>query len=191
MRVISGQQGGLRLKPVPGKQTRPTTDKVKESIFNMIGPYFDGGQVLDLFAGSGALGIEALSRGMDRCIFIEAQHPAIQTIRQNLSHTKLSERASVFKNDSLRGLQVLIGKGETFQLLLIDPPYAKAELYIKEALAKIDESSVLEEGGLIVCETASSSELASFSSLQIIRTEQYGETKITIYERVSGHETSC
>lgn len=97
MRVISGQQGGLRLKPVPGKQTRPTTDKVKESIFNMIGPYFDGGQVLDLFAGSGALGIEALSRGMDRCIFIEAQHPAIQTIRQNLSHTKLSERASVLK----------------------------------------------------------------------------------------------
>ncbi|MBG9784212.1 16S rRNA (guanine(966)-N(2))-methyltransferase RsmD [Shouchella lehensis] len=191
MRVISGQQGGLRLKPVPGKQTRPTTDKVKESIFNMIGPYFDGGQALDLFAGSGALGIEALSRGMDRCVFIEAQHPAIQTIRQNLSHTNLNERASVFKNDSLRGLQALISKGETFQLLLIDPPYAKAELYIKEALAKIDASGVLEEGGLIVCETASSSELASFPTLQIIRTEQYGETKITIYERVNDYEASC
>ncbi|UTR04871.1 16S rRNA (guanine(966)-N(2))-methyltransferase RsmD [Alkalihalobacillus sp. LMS6] len=190
MRVISGEQGGLKLKPVPGKQTRPTTDKVKESIFNMIGPYFEGGQVLDLFAGSGALGIEALSRGMDKGFFIEAQHQAVQTIQTNLTHTKLSDKATVYKNDSLRGLKAVISRGETFQLIVIDPPYAKAELYIKDALEKINGSEVLERGGLIVCETAASSELPHFEHLSIIRSERYGETKITIYERVNVVEES-
>ena len=84
MRVVSGSCKGKHLKAVPGNTTRPTTDKVKEAIFNMIGPYFDGGIGLDLFAGSGGLGIEALSRGLDKVIFVDRDGKAIQTIRENI-----------------------------------------------------------------------------------------------------------
>lgn len=88
MRVISGNYRGRRLIPVPGNQTRPTADKVKESMFNMLGPYFDGGQALDLYAGTGALGIEAVSRGMDHATLVDKQYAAIKTIKQNVELTK-------------------------------------------------------------------------------------------------------
>ena len=97
MRVVAGTAKGLPLKAVPGTSTRPTTDKVKESIFNMIGPFFDGGTAVDLFAGSGGLGIEALSRGIDRVIFTDKDRKSIETIRANLEKTKLQEQAEVYK----------------------------------------------------------------------------------------------
>ena len=95
MRVISGSKKGLPLKAVPGTNTRPTTDKVKESIFNMIGPYFDGGIAVDLFAGSGDLGIESLSRGIDLCIFIEKDQKAIQTINENLKKCRFEDQRNI------------------------------------------------------------------------------------------------
>lgn len=93
MRVIAGERKGHALKAVPGNNTRPTTDKVKESLFSIIGPFFDGDMVLDLFAGSGGLGIEALSRGAERAVFIDQAALAIKTIRQNLEGCHFTERA--------------------------------------------------------------------------------------------------
>ena len=99
MRVISGSQKGRILKAVPGKTTRPTTDKVKEAIFNMIGPYFNGGYGLDLFAGSGGLGIEGLSRGLDKVIFIDFDYKAIRTIKENVNICRFESMAEIYKND--------------------------------------------------------------------------------------------
>lgn len=102
MRVISGTAKGRPLKAVPGTGTRPTTDKVKEAVFSMIGPYFDGGVVLDLFAGSGGLGIESLSRGSDKAVFIDLEPKSIEMIRANLKATGLDSKAEVFRNEAGR-----------------------------------------------------------------------------------------
>ena len=107
MRVISGEKKGIGLKAVPGKNTRSTTDKVKESIFNMLGQYFESGIVLDLFAGSGGLGIEALSRGMQRGIFIDRDAQAIAAIQENLKRTDLIPYAEVFRRDYMQELRSL------------------------------------------------------------------------------------
>ena len=95
MRVVAGEYGGRRLKAVPGMKTRPTTDKVKEAMFNIIGPYLEGGQVLDLFAGSGGLSIEAVSRGADHATLVDRQYQAIKTIHENLSVTKEEDKFTV------------------------------------------------------------------------------------------------
>ncbi|EAG4889887.1 16S rRNA (guanine(966)-N(2))-methyltransferase RsmD, partial [Listeria monocytogenes] len=107
MRVIAGERKGHALKAVPGNNTRPTTDKVKESLFSIIGPFFDGDMVLDLFAGSGGLGIEALSRGAERAVFIDQAALAIKTIRQNIEGCHFTERAEVYRNDAERALKLL------------------------------------------------------------------------------------
>ncbi len=100
MRVISGEYGGRRLRAVPGMKTRPTTDKVKEAIFNIIGPYFNGGTSLDLFAGSGGLSIEGVSRGIDHAVLIDRQGAAIKTIHQNIEVTKEPDKFTVYKRDA-------------------------------------------------------------------------------------------
>lgn len=115
MRVISGTRKGRTLKAVPGQSTRPTTDKVKESIFNMIGPYFDGGWALDLFAGSGGLGIEALSRGFDHCIFVDRDIKAIQTIKGNLNQLSLMDQSEVFRNEAKRALAAVVKRRNPFK----------------------------------------------------------------------------
>jgi len=113
MRVISGERKGTRLKAVPGSATRPTTDKVKESLFNIIGPYFAGGDALDLYAGSGGLGIEALSRGCDHAVFVDKQTKAIQTIQENLRVTRYEANATVYRQDARQALDELITSGRS------------------------------------------------------------------------------
>src|SRR5690606_32139538 len=115
------------LKAVPGKNTRPTTDKVKEALFSMIGPYFSGGYALDLFAGTGALGIEALSRGIDKAIFIDADKGSTQVIRDNLQATGLVDRAEVFRNDAEKALKALARRRLRLHLVFLDPPYRYGE----------------------------------------------------------------
>ena len=130
MRVVSGKCKGHPLKAVPGNTTRPTTDKVKESIFNMIYPYFDGGIALDLFGGSGGLGIEALSRGIDKAIFVDRDSKAIKVIHQNLESCRVQEQAEVYRNDAERAVKALIKREMSFDLILIDPPYKEQKLYL-------------------------------------------------------------
>ncbi len=121
MRVVSGSAKGRPLKAVPGTGTRPTTDKVKEALFSMIGPYFEGGTALDLFAGSGGLGIEALSRGMDKAVFVDLEPKSIEVIRMNLTATKLENQAAIYRNDAGRALKALAKRSTTFDLVFLDP----------------------------------------------------------------------
>ncbi|MDG0812382.1 16S rRNA (guanine(966)-N(2))-methyltransferase RsmD [Cohnella rhizosphaerae] len=125
MRVISGEARGRPLKAVPGQTTRPTTDKVKEALFSMIGPYFDGERVLDLFAGTGGLGIEALSRGAGRAVFVDANMRSIDVVRANLAATRLADKAEVYRQDAGKAIRLLEQRGcEPFDLVFLDPPYA-------------------------------------------------------------------
>ncbi|MCT8139045.1 16S rRNA (guanine(966)-N(2))-methyltransferase RsmD [Anaerobacillus sp. CMMVII] len=181
MRVISGTCKGRPLKAVPGQTTRPTTDKVKESIFNIIGPYFIGGQALDLYAGSGGLGIEAISRGMERVVFVDQNPKAIEIVQLNLKACRFEAQAEVYRNDSRRALKAIVKRELTFDCIFLDPPYAKQQL--EEEIAFISRNQLLSEQGVIVAEHDASLTLAE--TIELItceRREQYGDTAVSIYK---------
>lgn len=181
MRVVSGKCKGHPLKAVPGNTTRPTTDKVKESIFNMIGPYFDGGIALDLFGGSGGLGIEAISRGIDKAIFVDRDNKAIKTIHQNLESCRIQEQAEVYRNDAERAIKALIKREMSFDLILIDPPYKDQK--IVSLISVMDQHGLLHNAGLIMAERGNDVVLPeSIGRLVKVRAEKYGITAISIYK---------
>lgn len=186
MRIITGEYGGRKLKAVPGNNTRPTTDKVKESIFNIIGPYFDGGNCLDLFAGSGGLSIEAISRGMDKAVLIDRDPLALKTIKENIAVTKEPEKFEVYRNDANRSLDLLKGK-KKFDLLFLDPPYAKQE--IEKQIEKIIASDLLNNKAIIICELDKHTHLKETIGAAIsFRKELYGSTQIVMYEYIDDQE---
>ncbi|MEH6905091.1 MULTISPECIES: 16S rRNA (guanine(966)-N(2))-methyltransferase RsmD [Neobacillus] len=180
MRVVSGVCKGRPLKAVPGNTTRPTTDKVKEALFNMIGPYFDGGIGLDLFAGSGGLGLEALSRGLDKVIFIDRESKAIQVIHENIKACKFEDQTEVYRNDADRALKALIKRDICFDYIFLDPPYKKQQLV--SLMEKMDKQDVVKKDGIIVCEHSFDVELPkSAGRLTQIKHEKYGMIAVTIY----------
>ncbi|WP_214739946.1 MULTISPECIES: 16S rRNA (guanine(966)-N(2))-methyltransferase RsmD [unclassified Exiguobacterium] len=185
MRVISGERKGTRLKAVPGSATRPTTDKVKESLFNIIGPYFSGGKALDLYAGSGGLGIEALSRGCDEAIFVDRQPKAVQTIQENLRATHYEAKGKVYRQDAKAVLEQLAGQEEAFKLIFMDPPY-HAEEHVM-FLQRIDEANLLLDIGVIVCEHGSGVTLPDrVGRLERIKEQRYSDViTISFYEYAS------
>jgi 16S rRNA (guanine966-N2)-methyltransferase len=181
MRVVSGSRKGRPLQAVPGKGTRPTVDKVKESVFNMIGPFFEGGVALDLYAGTGGLGIEALSRGIDKVIFVDANRKAIDVIHKNLADTHFSEQAEVYKNDSSRALKALIKREIPFNLVFLDPPYKEQK--IESEIAILFDHHLLAPGAFIVAET--DAEVILRESIGLVhktKEVEYGNTRITIYQ---------
>lgn len=183
MRVVSGELKGRLLKAVPGTSTRPTTDKVKESLFNMIGPYFIGGTGLDLFAGSGGLGIEALSRGLEKVIFVDSDGKAIQIVNENLRSCGLEEKAEVYRNDAVRALKAIKKRELTFDYIFLDPPYKKQQLV--KLLEMINQEKLIHENSLVVCEHASEIQLPErIGELQQTRKEKYGIIGITLYKLV-------
>jgi 16S rRNA (guanine966-N2)-methyltransferase len=181
MRVIAGLHKGRQLKAVPGKSTRPTTDKVKEAVFQMIGPFFQGGSCLDLFAGSGSLGIEALSRGMEQCVFVDKHPKAIQTIRENITTLKLESQIEVYRTDALRALSAAGKRELSFHLIFLDPPYGKHSYH--ELLEAIERENLLAADGIIYCEHDSSEHLPnSVGRFSIKKQADYGGTiGVTIY----------
>lgn len=189
MRVISGTARGRTLKAVPGTTTRPTTDKVKEAIFSMIGPYFDGGVVLDLFAGTGGLGIEALSRGMDKAIFIDADRKAIDTIQANLQTVKLSEQAEVYRNDSIRALKKLATRPLKLDLVFLDPPYVMRNM--DEVVDELQQVNLVDDTTVIVIEhDASVTYPQHIGQFTCTRRAEYGDTAISIYRYATSQEES-
>ncbi|WP_054956437.1 16S rRNA (guanine(966)-N(2))-methyltransferase RsmD [Paenibacillus dakarensis] len=181
MRVVAGSAKGRPLKSVPGMGTRPTTDKVKEAIFSMIGPYFDGGAVLDLFAGTGGLGIEALSRGMKRAVFIDMEPKSIDTIKANLKSTGFEADAEIYRNDAGRAIKALEKRKAIFDLVFLDPPYRmkNGDALMMEMAAR----GLLGADALIVLEYESSySYPEEVSGFRHLRTAKYGETAVSIYE---------
>jgi 16S rRNA (guanine966-N2)-methyltransferase len=185
MRVVSGKYKGKALKAVPGNSTRPTTDKVKESLFNIIGPYFDGGQGLDLFAGSGGLGIEALSRGLDRMIFVDRDMKAVETIRDNIHSCRLEDQVEVYRNDAERAVKAVMKRQLVFDYIFLDPPYKKQQL--EKLLNMISENGLLHQSGIIICEHAVQVELPTvIGELTRSRYEKYGIIAISIYKYNKG-----
>lgn len=182
MRVIAGKFKGRRLEAVPGKKTRPTSDKIKEAVFQMMGPFFEGGTCLDLFAGSGSLGIEAISRGIDYAVFIDRQGTAIQTIHKNIATVKIEDKAEVSRMDAFRALRVTAKNNACFDLILIDPPYEQID-YTK-LIQEIIKQGLVKEGGLIYCEHSPDEKLPEEDHLEIIKQVNYGHTTgITIYRK--------
>ncbi|MGB3160461.1 16S rRNA (guanine(966)-N(2))-methyltransferase RsmD [Carnobacterium sp.] len=181
MRVISGNYGGRKLKSVPGEGTRPTSDKVKESIFNIIGPYFDGGNCLDLFAGSGGLSIEAISRGMDHAVLVDRDISAIKIIKENIEMTKEKNKFDVYRSDANRSIEMLAAKNSQFDVLFIDPPYFEQE--IVKQLEKIMSLNLLADKAIIICEVGRKVDLPNEISLaKQFRSTVYGASKIVLYE---------
>ena len=179
MRVISGTARGRRLKELQGMDTRPTTDKVKESLFNIIQFEIEGRKVLDLFGGTGQLGIEALSRGADRCTFVDQRREAVALIRENLKTCGFSEQSHVLQGDAL---SFLASCREKFDVILLDPPY-HTDLLEKciEAIVKFD---ILGEHGIMVCESAADREVPPLAPpYEQGREYRYGKIKLTIYRR--------
>ncbi|WP_242362453.1 16S rRNA (guanine(966)-N(2))-methyltransferase RsmD [Limosilactobacillus antri] len=181
MRIVAGKFGGRRLSAVPGMATRPTTDKVKEALFNIIGPYFDGGTSLDLFAGSGGLSIEAVSRGMANAVLIDRQYQAVKTIKKNIAVTKHPEQFTVYKMDAHKALGMLTKKGCRFQLIFLDPPYAKQQ--IVKNMTAMAERGLLAEGAIVVAETDQAAQLptSDWEQFSFIKQQTYGITVLTIY----------
>lgn len=180
MRVVAGEYGGRRLKAVPGMKTRPTTDKVKEAMFNIIGPYLEGGQVLDLFAGSGGLSIEAVSRGADHATLVDRQYQAIKTIHENLSVTKEEDKFTVLKGDAYKMLNKLAKQEQGFDYVFLDPPYKKQQ--ILELMEQLKQLGLLNADALIICETDQVADLPEeLADFELIKKADYGITELTFY----------
>lgn len=151
MRVIAGSARSIKLQTIEGIDTRPTTDRTKETLFNVIGSNLYGITFLDLFSGSGAIGIEALSRGAKKTYFVEENKKAVECIKKNLCHTKLEENAVILQQDVLVTLDSLLRNPAEFDIIFMDPPYGK-ELE-KEVLLKLNETKELDEDIMIVVES--------------------------------------
>lgn len=179
MKIVSGSYGGRPLKTLEGKTTRPTSDKVRGAMFNMIGPYFEGGRVLDLYAGSGGLSIEAISRGMEAAVLVERDRRAQAIITENIQMTKESSKFQLMNMEAERALGQLSGK---FDLIFLDPPYAKEQIVAD--IEKLAERDLLGDDVMVVCETDKQVELPEeIACLGIWKEKIYGISKVTVYVR--------
>ncbi|GHP15058.1 methyltransferase [Lentilactobacillus fungorum] len=180
MRIISGKYGGIKLVPVKSDRTRPTTDKVKESLFSMTGPYYEGGRFLDLFAGSGAVGIEAVSRGMTSAVLVDKQFQAIQAINENVAKIHAKDQFEVIKGNADTVLKQLAEAGQKFDMVFLDPPYRKQRII--DTIDRLMALDLLNEEAIIICETDNQTVLPiSHGSVAAVKQKNYGLTNLTIY----------
>lgn len=179
MRVITGKARGVQLKTPEGMLTRPTADRVKEALFSIINFDLPGAAVLDLFGGTGQLGIEALSRGANSAVFVDQREDACKIIRENLRRTKLESQGRVVRSDYLDYLR---RSREKFDIILLDPPYA--EVFLENALKCITEIDILKSDGIIVAERPVEKELPfEFEGFTRSKDYKYGKTLLTIYRK--------
>lgn len=179
MRVISGTARGLRLTSPNGDATRPTLDNVKEAIFRMLFDKVGDAKVLDLFAGSGALGIEALSRGAALCVFSDKSKEAVRVIGENLEKSRTKDKAKVINADFLDTLSRLSLEGQRFDIIFLDPPYAKD--FLGQALEKIASLSLLENGAVVVAELDDGTDFDT-QNFRICKDKKYGRVRINFLE---------
>ena len=178
MRVITGTARGRVLKELEGLETRPTTGKVKESMFSIIQFDIEGRRVLDLFAGTGQLGIEALSRGAAECVFVDRRADAVELIREKVALCKLEDRAKIRQGEALPYLR----SGEKFDIVFLDPPYASGLL--AQALTDIAAFDICRAHGIIIAESAADTVLPAMPSpYALYREYRYGKIKLTVYHR--------
>ena len=179
MRVITGKARGVALKTPDGLATRPTADRVKEALFSIIQFDLPGARVLDLFGGTGQLGIEALSRDAKSAVFVDEREDACRLIRENLKRTRLESQGRVVRSDYMAYLR---GCREKYDIILLDPPYA--EVFLENSLKMITEIDILQSGGIIVAERPLGKELdLDFSGYTRSRDYKYGKTLLTLYRK--------
>ena len=177
MRVITGTARGTTLRTLEGNDVRPTTDKVKEAVFSAIQFELEGRRILDLFAGSGQLGIEALSRGAKNAVFVDADKNAIKIVKENLAKTKLDGLATVVQTDSIAFLSMT---DKVFDIAFLDPPFETGLL--QTALSKIGEH--IADGGTVICEHPFKEELDDeYNGLVRYRDYKYSKTAVTVYRK--------
>ena len=179
MRVISGSAKGVTLKTPSGMETRPTTDRVKEAVFSIIQFHIPGARILDLFGGTGQLGIEGLSRGAKSAVFVDRREEACALIRENLRRAKLESGARVVRSDYMTYLD---RSKEKFDIIFLDPPYG--EDFLENSLIRITEIDILQSGGIIVAERPLGKELSlDLPGFFKSRDYKYGNTLIAVYQR--------
>ena len=179
MRVISGKAKGVVLKTPEGLNTRPTTDRVKEALFSIIQFELPAARVLDLFAGSGQLGIESLSREAKYAIFVDEREDACKLVRENLRRTKLESLGKVVRSDYMAYLRRC---NEKFDIIFLDPPYA--EVFLENSLKMITEIDILQTGGIIVTERPEGKQLSlDFEGYTRSKDYRYGKTLVTLYRK--------
>ncbi|MFI5338545.1 MAG: 16S rRNA (guanine(966)-N(2))-methyltransferase RsmD [Candidatus Methylomirabilales bacterium] len=182
MRISAGEHRGRRLQSVKGKVTRPTSDLLRQAVFNVLGDRIQGAQVLDLFAGTGSVGLEALSRGAATATFVEKDRRAVATLRSNLASLNLTSRARVIAGDVLLTLRRFETGGETFDCLFLDPPYA-GDLAAR-CIEKLADGSLLRENGALVTQAFHKTPLPE--QVGILRRtwrRRYGESSLAVYTK--------
>ncbi len=176
MRIIAGERKGHTIWAPKGLTTRPTSDRVRENVFNIVAPWVEGARVLDLYAGSGAMGLEALSRGAASAVFVEAEPDAVRAIERNLDKLRLTG-ATVLRLDATTGLMQEAAAGRKYDLVLADPPYAMTDF---APLARY-LPRVLADDGLLVLESAARTE-PELPDLAVRTTRRYGSARVTVFE---------
>jgi 16S rRNA (guanine966-N2)-methyltransferase len=183
VRVVGGEFKGRKLVVPGGRRIRPTSDRVREAIFDILGPVWTFQRILDLFAGTGALGIEALSRGSQEAVFVEQGKGALTVLTGNLKALGLKSRAWVLPLAAKKGIAILGEKGMVFDLILMDPPYGKG--LMEKTLAEIVQVRILASDGVIVAEHSSREEILPPLGLAISQQRRYGDTTVSFFHEVS------
>jgi len=181
-RVVAGKCGGIPLIAPTGENTRPTTDKVKEALFSILQIRLRDADFLDLFAGSGQMGIEAVSRGAKRAVLVDENNVSGKAISANIEKTKLQQQISLIKRDVFRSLDDLGERNDTFDIIFMDPPYASAITFYNKAARAICTYHLLKPGGLFIVEhSASDLPAENVINLTLYRRCKYGSTMLTFY----------
>ncbi len=181
MRVISGYARGKRLKAPSGLHTRPITDMIKEALFNVWGPDIAESRVLDLFAGSGSVGIEALSRGAAQAVFVDNDRNAVKVITENLRHCGFGNGYELYNNDVFRAVDIFLRERRCFDYIYIDPPFTEDRLFDRVMMV-LGETELLDREGILVIRTRRKRELApTFGKLTKYREKNYGESTLHHY----------
>lgn len=179
VRVISGSARGLKLNTPGDDRVRPTTDRVKESMFNIVQDWVYDSQVLDLFAGSGALGIEALSRGASQAVFCDNSLDSIKIIKSNIEKARVVDRSQIVRGDFKRCLRDMEAKNQSFDMIFVDPPYYKG--LFEEVLDTIRSCKILKKDGIVIVEHDAKRPIGQVEGLEVYKEKKYGITMLTFY----------
>ena len=185
MRIISGTRKGRRLETLRGRTLRPTSDRVKESLFNILGREVEDKVIIDLFAGTGNLGIEALSRGARKVIFVEKQRQAIRFIKKNLTQLGMETRSEILPMDAIRSIDILQERRESFDLILMDPPYEKG--LIQRTLKKLTAQNIYRKDSILIIEHTRREPLPDMmEGWDLVRQRRIGDTLISFLTPQTG-----
>jgi 16S rRNA (guanine(966)-N(2))-methyltransferase RsmD len=184
LRVIAGNARGKRLKAPSGLHTRPITDMIKEALFNVWGPDIYKAKVLDLFAGSGSVGIEAMSRGAAQTVFVDNDKNAIKTIGENLKNCGFEGGYELYHNDVFRALDILLRNGRRFDYIYVDPPFTNDSIF-DQVMINLGKAELLDQEGILVIRTRKQRKLENtFGKLIKYREKNYGESTLHYYRRI-------